>query len=98
FIYGNLGLPTGYREFHVADGSALMDLQVSGNILGPGHLHKTGPGQMWLNSANTYSGITLVGEGTLVANAIGALGSSAAGTVVLEGATLGFNFLNSTVS
>jgi autotransporter-associated beta strand protein len=96
-ISGNLGLPTGYREFRVADGSALMDLQINANVLGPGTLYKTGPGQMWLNSANTYSGVTLIGEGTLVANAIGALGSTASGTVVLDGATLAFNFLNSTI-
>jgi autotransporter-associated beta strand protein len=96
-ISGRLGLPTGYREFRVADGSASPDLLVSATVLGPGHLHKTGLGQMTLTGANTYNGLTLLEAGTLTVGHPNGLGSTASGTIVQDGATLAFSFLNGPV-
>ncbi len=56
--------------FHVADGAAQHDLVVSGTLANyypgtAGSLIKTGPGTMVLRGANTYTGGTVVNEGTL---------------------------------
>lgn len=96
-ISGKLGLPTGYREFRVADGSASPDLLVTATVLGPGNLHKTGLGQMSLTGANTYNGLTLLEAGTLTVGHPSGLGSTASGTIVQDGATLAFSFLNGPV-
>jgi fibronectin-binding autotransporter adhesin len=96
-IEGRLGLPPGYHEFRVADGAPLADLAVNAVIVGSGHLVKTGPGQMWLNASNTYTGLTLVNEGALVAFNADALGASGTGTTVNDGASLILNATGSTV-
>lgn len=97
-IAGNVRLPPWLTEFHVADGAALQDLLVSANLVGTGNLGKFGPGQMWLTGANTHSGATIVYEGTLVAASPSALGSSTAGTAVLDGATLTLSSVNGTLT
>ena len=96
-ISGKLGLPSGFHEFRVADGSSAPDLQIAAAVLGPGHLQKTGPGQMGLSGPNTYGGLTQVIEGTLIAGNPTALGASGSGTIVSDGATLAFNFPNGVV-
>lgn len=51
-------------------------------------LHKTGPGTWWLQGANSHGGATTVGEGVLDILTDTALGTTAGGTVVSNGATL----------
>jgi len=53
-----------------------------------GGIFKLGAGTVILSAPNTYTGLTEVQEGTLVAASAGALGSTAAGTRVQSGATL----------
>ena len=52
---------------------------------------KAGTGAFTLSRANTYSGVTNVSAGTLVAAVNNALGTVAGGTTVANGATLGFS-------
>lgn len=60
----------------ISDGAAVLNLA------------KGGAGTWTLNTANTYTGTTSVNAGTLTANHAQALGSTAADTSVLSGATL----------
>lgn len=60
-----------------------------GSIGGSGGVTKTGSGQATLAAANSYSGLTLVQAGRLIVSANHALGGSAAGTIVSNGAALG---------
>ncbi len=62
-----------------------------GGIGGSGTLTKAGSGTATLSAANSYSGQTLVQGGTLVVSANNALGTAAAGTVISNGAALGFS-------
>src|SRR5439155_1261495 len=64
-------------------------LTVSGVLSGVGGLHKDGLGTLVLSAANTYAGVTHVAEGVLNIRSNKALGSTAAGTEVFSGATLG---------
>jgi fibronectin-binding autotransporter adhesin len=50
---------------------------------------KTGPGNLYLSGANTYTGPTLVQQGWLWADSAQALGGTNGGTYVSSGATLG---------
>jgi autotransporter-associated beta strand protein len=65
-------------------------LTVSGVIDGANSLTKTGAGTLTLSggNANTYSGLTNVRQGTLVAAKDGALGTTNGKTVVSSGASL----------
>jgi fibronectin-binding autotransporter adhesin len=63
----------------------------AGNPLGTGGLLKTGPGTIALNGFNTYSGVTRVGEGTLIAARSTALGSTIRGSIVDDGASMGLS-------
>ncbi len=63
----------------------------SGIMSGTGGLTKQGIGVFTLSGNNTYSGVTNVNAGTLVATANNALGTTAGGTTVASGATLGFS-------
>ncbi len=58
---------------------------------GTGGLTKQGTGTFTLSGNNTYSGVTNVNAGTLVAAVNNALGTAAGGTTVAAGATLGFS-------
>ena len=60
---------------------------ISNPISGAGTLTKDGTGLLAVNSANTYSGGTLVNNGRIVANATGAFGTGQ--VVVLSGAEVG---------
>lgn len=93
-INGRLGLPPGYREFHVDDGSAWPDLRINASIVGPGHLRKTGTGLLWLAGVSTYTGMTVVDQGTLSVLNPFALGEAMSGTTVANGATLELNAIN----
>ena len=61
---------------------------LTGPLSGSGGLVKAGPGVLVLEAANTYTGETLVSEGTLVIEDNSGLGSTSAGTIVADGATL----------
>jgi fibronectin-binding autotransporter adhesin len=69
-IAGNLNLGSAARTFSVANGSAVVDMSVSANISGGpsagAGLIKTGPGLLLLSGVNTYTGDTIVAQGTLV--------------------------------
>ena len=82
----------GSRTFTVADGSAGLDLVVSSVVrdntvpVAAGSLTKNGPGTMQLEgggTANTYTGATLVNEGTLVLNKTAGVNSIAAGPLTI---------------
>ncbi|MCT0198269.1 autotransporter-associated beta strand repeat-containing protein [Synechococcus sp. CS-1325] len=60
----------------------------AGVISGTGGLTKQGAGALTLSGTNTHTGLTRVSLGTLIAATNGALGTTAAGTVVAPGATL----------
>lgn len=60
-----------------------------GIISGSGGIVKTGTGTQTLTGANTYSGTTTVGSGILTAQNAAALGTTAGGTVVSSGGSLG---------
>ena len=62
---------------------------LSGIISGSGALTKTGAGTVRLNGANTYSGTTTLSVGSLEVGHASALGSTAGGTAVVNGAGLG---------
>ncbi|MEY3275846.1 MAG: hypothetical protein RL153_1112, partial [Verrucomicrobiota bacterium] len=86
--------------FNVADGSAAVDLLVSGSLgNGPGttwptpqasSLVKTGAGAMLLSANNTYTGTTTISGGTLQVGNGGTTGTLGSGNVV-NNATLAFN-------
>ena len=61
-----------------------------GAINGVGGFTKQGTGLATLSAANTYSGLTVIQAGRLWIAANGALGAAGSGTVVSNGAALGF--------
>jgi fibronectin-binding autotransporter adhesin len=63
----------------------------NGPVSGAGGVIAQGPGNVILNTANTYAGTTEVQGGTLTIGTSTSLGSAAAGTIVREGATLVVN-------
>lgn len=66
-------------------------LWLSGTVSGPGGIHKgatgggSGTGTLRLTGANTYSGATIIDEGTLSINNSGALGATSGITVNADG-------------
>jgi autotransporter-associated beta strand protein len=68
------------------------DLSITAQLFGAGGLTKNGVGEVSLESANTYSGVTIVNDGFLLVDDSAALGSTANGTVVNSGAVLALRF------
>ena len=66
-------------------------LTYGGVISGTGSVQKSGAGTLTLSGANTYTGASTINAGTLVASNASALGASAGGTTVANGATLNVN-------
>jgi len=71
-----------------ATGYDLRKGTISGQIGGAAGVVKTTADTVILSGANSYAGLTTVSEGALQIKSAGALGSAAAGTVVLPGAAL----------
>lgn len=63
-------------------------LTVGGIIDGAFGITKSGTGTLTLNGANTYTGVTNLSAGTLIAGHNQALGTTAQGTTITTGATL----------
>jgi autotransporter-associated beta strand protein len=92
-IEGRVAFPTAsnYNTIDVADGAAADDLVINANIGQFGHaLHKAGTGTLVLGGSNSYTTGSYVDNGTLIVTANNALGTTAAGTTVGSGCTLGF--------
>jgi autotransporter-associated beta strand protein len=66
-------------------------LTVSAPVSGDADLTKAGTGTVVLSGANTYTGETTISTGTLSVGHATGLGSTAAGTMVSDGATLNVN-------
>jgi autotransporter-associated beta strand protein len=66
------------------------ELLLRGIISGANAIDKVGLGTLILDAANTYTGETTISEGTLEVRRPDALGATAEGTAVREGATLKF--------
>lgn len=91
-LYGNLSLGAQTRTFTT---TAFGSLSVFGNITGAAGagITKKGAGGMGLFGTNSYSGLTMVSEGSLGAGTVAGnsktpLGTTAGGTVVASGARL----------
>jgi autotransporter-associated beta strand protein len=83
-IEGQLSLGGATRTLDIGNGF-IPALDIKAAIVdggGPAGLIKTGVGWMRLSGANTYTGVTTVQNGNLVAAHPQALGSAAAGTVI----------------
>ncbi len=92
-IEGRVAFPTTsyYNTIDVADGAATDDLVINANIEQFGYaLHKAGAGTLVLGGGNSYTTGSYVDNGTLIVTANNALGTTAAGTTVGSGGTLGF--------
>jgi autotransporter-associated beta strand protein len=87
-IYGKISLGSFVRTFDIANGPVGPDLHIFAQVSGPGGIIKNGTGQMTLESTNTYNGSTTVAAGRLDIRFEGTLGTTNAGTVVQDGATL----------
>ncbi len=95
-ISGNLGLGAN-RIFDVADGLVVNDLVVSAVISGGFTVTKsTGTGTLVFSGDNTYTGVTTISSGIFKLGASGGgvntpLGTTAAGTVISNGAAFDLN-------
>ena len=69
-------------------GQALLHSMISGDAATDGGLTKTGAGTLTLSGANTYTGVTIISEGTLKMGNDAALGTADGKTIVQSGATL----------
>jgi autotransporter-associated beta strand protein len=87
-ITGNLNLGGATRTFDIADGFATVDMLI-GAVIANGGLVKAGAGTLALTAANTYSGGTIVSNGTLRVNNASGSGTGSGAVVVEAGGTLG---------
>ncbi|HWA86200.1 MAG TPA: autotransporter-associated beta strand repeat-containing protein, partial [Opitutus sp.] len=88
---------SGVITFEVDSGTAPSVLNVSTRLLanpspvGISYVSKTGVGTLTLSGDNSYTGLTIISGGTLIASHADALGTTAGGTTVADGATLTLN-------
>ena len=89
------GTTTGTVVGNITNNAALafnptgLTAAYAGVISGTGTVEKAGAGWQTLYGNNTYSGVTTVSGGLLLVSGNNALGSTAGGTIVSSGATLG---------
>jgi len=75
--------------------AANSTMNISGNLTGSGaDLNKIGDGTLTLGGNNSYTGITTITSGTLIAASSTALGSTLSGTTIQSNATLDLNNQN----
>lgn len=88
---GEIILGTGFRPIFVSDGAADLDLIVEPRLTGAGGLAKSGAGTMALQSVltNTFSGGTIVSNGTLLVNVTNGSGLGTGSVAVENGGRLG---------
>ncbi len=95
---GNGGASGSISGIIFDDGSLVVNrsdsLTLSSVISGAGSVEQAGLGTLVLGGANTYSNLTTISAGTLVAGNGAALGDTNAGTVVATGAMLDINSQN----
>jgi autotransporter-associated beta strand protein len=89
-ISGRLNLGTGTRTIETLFGGNSAALYIDATVSGTNGFTKIGSGSMRLGSSNSYTGVTIIADGTLAIEDSDALGSfaSADGTVVQNGAAL----------
>jgi fibronectin-binding autotransporter adhesin len=91
--------PTMGGVFRVDDGTATVDAKLSGVLSGAGLFSKLGTGTLLLTAGNSYTGKTIVNEGTLRIGVAGALPTGSTSLSVGTGATLDLNgFSHSVIS
>ncbi|MEI6655484.1 MAG: autotransporter-associated beta strand repeat-containing protein, partial [Verrucomicrobiota bacterium] len=99
FDGGTLAFSAGFssaRNLTLNSGGATLDsngsgVTLSGVISGSGTLTKIGSGTVALNTANSYTGATIINNGILQINNAAALGTSGAGTTINAGGELELN-------
>jgi len=69
-------------------GGNVVSQRVASVIGGSGGIAKSGTNLLHLTTANTYTGPTVISQGIVRVTLTGALGTSASGTVIADGATL----------
>jgi autotransporter-associated beta strand protein len=77
------------------------NISVSNAITGAGSLEKKGSGVAEIYGSNSYDGLTTITAGTLIVRNAAALGTTASGTTIADGATLdvyGFNLGGETIT
>jgi len=84
-ISGNVDLGTSQRTFDIDAGTAFY---LSAHTRGNGGIAKTGGGQLYLASSNSYAGATSVNEGLVYVDNDHSLGETSGGTTVGAGASL----------
>lgn len=84
-ISNPLNINSNTTKLQVLTGSAEQSGVIS-ETAGPRPIEKIGAGTLTLSVANTYSGTTIITEGTLVAGAAGSLGATNSDVVVNGGA------------
>ena len=75
-------------------GGVVINNNISDSSAGPSALTTVGSGTLTLNGANSYSGPTTIGGGTLQIGSGGAAGSLAIGSVITDNGTLVFSRSN----
>ncbi|MCB1086036.1 MAG: autotransporter-associated beta strand repeat-containing protein, partial [Verrucomicrobiae bacterium] len=90
-IDGALNLGGGERNFDIrrSGGGMTQELDIRA-VVTNGGISKFGNGTLRLSNSNTYSGVTSIFSGRLIAAANAALGESTRGTLISQGASLVF--------
>ena len=91
----NLTNINGNVTFQAADaGGSPWNIALSGPLTGVGGFNKTGAGVLTLSGANSYSGTTVVSNGTL---AVSTANAPVTGSVTLDGATVAAGYPTNSV-
>jgi len=85
---GNVALVNGTNAVALTVGNNSLDSTYSGSLSGPGSLTKTGLCTLTLTGSSAYSGTTSVIRGTLALSSGAAMGGTASGLLVSNGAQL----------